>query len=292
MSVASKIVELILSLSGASREISEKRFYKEMRKSAVQSKKERDNLPVGLGVRVEKGVYCGMRYFVFVPPQVECAKSVLYIHGSGYVNPYCTAQIRFASGLAKNTHAKVFFPLYPKLPFVTAAECFALLFNYFAFLQKKGEVCLVGDSSGGALALALAAERKTATTVVAVSPWLRLSIGEEGRTARCDKFLSLSKLQYAATIWRGDLDEKDVRVSPFYADFKGKRILLFAGEYERFCPDAADFFREQSMKGAKIEYEEGREQQHCYPLFPTPEGKRARERIYREVCHFLYGRKK
>ncbi len=289
MSAASKVLELLLSLSGASREVSEKRFYKEMRQSAVQTKREKDRLPVCLGVRVEKSVYCGMRYFVFVPPQVESAKSVLYLHGSAYVNPHNAAQIRFAANLAKNTHAKVFFPLYPKLPFVTAAPCFALLNNFFVFLQKKGEVCLVGDSSGGALALALAAERVFATTVVAVSPWLCLNVGENGRLAERDKLLSLSKLQYAASLWRGDLDEKDVRVSPFYANLKGKTVLLFAGECERFRFDAAEFFQNQVKCGAKITYEEGREQQHCYPLFPTPEGKRAREMIYREVCRFLYG---
>lgn len=288
MSVASGLIECLLRLSGASKDISESAFYKQMRKNAVKNKRGR-RLPRFLGMKVERGVYCGMEYFVFVPPQVDTAKSILYVHGSGYVNVYRRAQVRFAACLAKNTHARVYFPLYAKLPYATVLPCFALLNNYYAFLKKRGEVCLVGDSCGGTLALSLAAEHDSAKSVVAISPWLRLSIGEEGRAVQSDVMLSFSKLDYAAKLWGKGVGEDDVRVSPLFGDFKGKNILLFAGEKEVFRPDAARFFREKSMAGATVTYVEGKGQQHCFPLMSSPEGARAREVIFKKMRLLLYG---
>ena len=288
MSVTSGLIECLLRLSGASREISENTFYKQMRKNAVKNKRGKRR-PRFLGVKVEEGVYCGMKYFVFVPPQVDTAKSILYVHGSGYVNVYRRAQVRFAACLAKNTHAKVYFPLYAKLPYATVLPCFALLNNYYVFLKKRGEVLLVGDSCGGTLALSLAAEHISARSVVAISPWLRIFIGEEGRYVQSDLMLSFSKLDYAAKLWSEGVGEEDVRVSPLFGNYAGKNVLLFAGEREIFRPDAARFFHEKSMAGATVTYVEGKGQQHCFPLMPTPEGARARKMIFEKMRSLLYG---
>lgn len=289
MSFASGIVELLLRLSGASKEISEKTFYKLMRKNAIKRERVERRAPRLLGVKAEREVYCGMTYFVFVPPEVDSAKCVMYLHGSGYVNNYRRAQVKFAAEIAKNTHAKVYFPLYAKLPFSTVLPCFALLNNYFAFLKKRGEVILAGDSSGAALALSLALEHRSVKLVVAISPWLQLPVRGDGRKIESDKMLSLSKLDFAAKLWRGGVAEKDVRVSPFYGEYAGKRILLFAGEKERFRPDVLRFFHEKSSRGASITYLEGCGQQHCYPLMQTPEGREARMRIFEKLRMDLYG---
>ena len=292
MSVASGVIEFLLRLSGASKEISERTFYKEMRKRAAECKRGERRVPRFVGVKVEKGVYCGMNYFVFIPPQVDTIKSVMCLHGSGYLNCYRRSQVKFAAELAKNTHAKVYFPLYAKLPFATALSCFALLNNFYSFLKKRGEVCFVGDSSGGALALALAAEHRSARFVVAVSPWLKLPVGKEGRMVQSDKMLSVTKLDFTATLWREGVMENDVRVSPFYGEYSGKELLLFAGERELFRPDILRFFSEKAKNGASVTYEEGKGQQHCYPLMPTPEGKRARKIIFQWINRALYGDKK
>ena len=289
MSVASGIAEFLLRLSGASREISEKNFYKLMRRKAIKWKRGERSAPRFCGVKVEREVYCGMPYFVFVPPEVDTAKCVMYLHGSGYVNNYRRAQVRLAAEIAENTHAKVYFPLYVKLPFCTVLPCFALLNNYFAFLRKRSVVCLAGDSSGAALALSLAAEHRSVRSVVAISPWLRLPVGEEGRKVKSDKMLSFSKLDFAARLWREGVTEEDVRVSPIFGEYAGKKILLFAGEKEIFRPDALTFFREKSSHGATVTYVEGRGQQHCYPLMQTPEGRAARRSIFKKIRMDLYG---
>ncbi len=291
MSVSNGIVEIILRLSGAAKEVSEQEFYKEMRENAVKEKRAERKTPHCLGVRVERDVYCGMNYFLFIPKEIDTANAVMYIHGSGYMNVFRRAQLRFAADLAENLHARVYFPLYPKLPAATARSAYALLRNFYAFLYKKGEIALIGDSCGGSLALSLASEHPSARCVVAISPWVRLDIGEAGRKVENDLLLSLSKLDFAAKLWCDDLDLSDVRLSPYFGGYSGKDILLTAGEKELFRPDIIDFFRDHCANGASITYIEGRESQHCYPLMPTREGMSARRAIYEKLGAYLYGEK-
>ena len=287
--MASCIIEKVLRLSGASKEVSAKNFYKKLRKNAIRHKKGDKGVPLFLGVKAEREIYCGMHYFVFVPRSVETDKSIMYIHGSGYMNGYRRIQAKFAAELAVRTHAKVYFPLYPKLPVSTVLPCFALLHNFYVFLGKKGEVFLIGDSSGAALALALAAEREEIRSVIAISPWVSLSVGEEGRRVKSDVTLSLSALDRAARLWAYDLPYENVKLSPINGNYMGKELLIFAGEKEIFCPDIRLFAERKSAEGCRLTYWEGEGQQHCYPLFPTPEGREARAKILSVLQERIYG---
>ncbi len=292
MSVSSKILERILRISGANKRVSERKFYKKLRQNAIRYKKGEKRLFFFSGVRVHREVYCGMPYYVFVPHSVETEKSIMYLHGSGFMNSFRRCQARFAADLAFNTHAKVYFPLYPKLPISTILPCFALLHNFYIFLLKKGDVLLCGDSSGAMLALALASERKEAGFVAAISPWVSLSVGEECRKIRTDAMLSVSVLDRVARLWAYDLAYDSPKLSPINGEYAGKRLLVFSGEKEIFRPDILRFVRETSEKGASVVYYEGAGQQHCYPLWPTPEGKEARRELYRNMQSLIYGVKK
>ena len=289
MSVSSRLIDRLFLLCRVAREVSPRKFYRKMRKNAIRRKRNGCYRFWICGVKTEQHVYCGMRYLTFVPKNVETVKTILYLHGSAYMNEPRAAQVRFAAEIARKTHAKVHFPIYPKLPDATAISCFALLNNYFVFLKKKGEVLLIGDSSGGALALSLAATRPEVGSVIAVSPWLSLAVGEEGRAVSTDVMLSTDMLDRIARLWARDLSFDDVRLSPIQGIFKGKSLFLLCGEMERFRPDILRFCKEQSERGATVRYLEGVGQQHCYPLMPTPEGSAARREIIRALQRSLYG---
>ena len=289
MSLSSRLIEGLLVLSGAAKGVSSECFYRKLRKAAIRADRGIGVPPFLCGVRTEKGIYCGMPYFVFIPKVMETKKAIMYIHGSAYMNAPRTSQFLFAAGLAKKTHARVYFPLYPKLPYSTVLPCFALLNNYYAFLGKQGEIIPVGDSSGAAMALSLALMRSEILDVIAISPWVSLSICEEGRAMSCDVMLSVTLLDHVAELWAKGIPCKDVRLSPAQGIFKGKRLYLTCGDKERFRPDIIAFCREQARQGASITYLEGRGQQHCYPLMPTPEGRTARADIVRYLQKLIYG---
>ena len=290
MSISSRLLEKAFVLTGAARPMSPKRFYKKLRKNAVTHKRGEKVKSCFLGVKTEVGVYCGMRYFVFSPREEESADVVMYLHGSGYMNVHLAAQERFAANIAKNTHLKVYFPIYPKIPLCTAVSSYAVLNNFYSFLLKQGNVILVGDSSGGALALALASERKEARLVVAVSPWVDLDLDGRADEMKEDVLLSPDTLRRAARLWRYDLPMTDVRISPTHGDFAGKKIYLFVAEKEIFRPYIREFYEKKSAQGAEIFYREGAGEQHDYPLFPTPEGRAARMMIYDVISSAAYKR--
>ncbi|MBQ9369583.1 MAG: alpha/beta hydrolase [Clostridia bacterium] len=289
MSISAWILERLFTLSGASKPTSPKRFYKALRKNAIVYKRGEGRKACLCGVKVESGVYCGMRYYVFVPKQVDATTSVLYLHGSGYIHSHRAVQERMAATIAKNTHLKVYFPIYPKLPVSTALPCHAVLNNFCTFLLKKGGVLPVGDSSGASLCLALTAERRELTTAVAISPWLDLRLGAEEEEMRLkDKMLCPDRLRYVARLWAYDLPYEDVRLSPINGDYSGKKVWVFVGSKEILCP-AARRFSERNRAG-NVEVIVGEGMQHVYPLMPTPEGKQARSRICDIISEAVYKR--
>ena len=291
MSISSRFIEAVFRVRGSSRPLSPKKFYRKLHKSAVTERKGERAKGCVFGVNRECGVYCGMHYLSFTPKQVDSSFLVMYLHGSGYVNPHHAFQERFAANIARNTHLRVFFPLYPKLPSATAIASLAVLNNFYSFLLKQGEVFLAGDSSGAALCLAIAAERKEARNVAAISPWLCLDLDERAETMReCDLVLPLDTLRRTAELWAKDLPFSSVKVSPIYGDYSGKTILLFAAEKELFCPYARDFYEQKRAEGTDVRYVEGRGQQHDYPMMPTPEGRAARALLYRMIWEAVYQR--
>lgn len=290
MSAKSRRIEFLFRLTGVSKEQKPRKFYKKLRKNAIAYKKGEKIASRVSGVRVEKNVYCGMTYYSFIPKCVESAASVLYLHGSGYMNAHKRAQEKFAAEIAKNVHAKVYFPIYPKLPICTALPCHAVLNNFYRFLQKKGRLVLVGDSSGASLALVLSEGKPEADKIVAISPWLDASLAGIGeKEQKKDAFLCAERLRYIAKLWAFDLPAESAKLSPINGDYEGKEILLFCGENEIFLKSARAFLEKNAgNKKVRIDYYEGEDQPHDYPLFQTPEGKEARKTMFDALVRFLY----
>ncbi len=292
MSAKSKWIERIFRLAGVSKPQKPRAFYKKLRKNAIEYKKG-EKIPSRVsGVRVDKNVYCGMVYYTFVPQNVESGSSVLYLHGSGYMNAHKKAQERFAAEIAKNVHSKVFFPIYPKLPICTARACHAVLNNFYHFLQKQGRVCMVGDSSGASLCLIMSEGKAEANAIVAISPWLDaeltgIGFGEQKK----DVFLSADRLRYIAKLWAYDLPLSSSEMSPLNGSFEGKEILLFCGENEIFLPSVRAFYERCKKNGkVRVEYYEGKDQPHDYPLLQTIEGREARKIVFDTLIRFVYAK--
>ena len=292
MSAKSKTIEFLFRIAGVSKPQKPRAFYKKLRKNAIAYKKG-EKIPRKVsGVLVEKNVYCGMIYYTFVPKQVDCSAAVLYLHGSGYTNAHKRAHETFAAAIAKNVHARVFFPIYPKLPICTAVSCEAVLNNFYRFLQKQGKVCLVGDSSGASLCLILSEEKPEADKIVAISPWLDAELRDVGaEEQKKDVFLSADRLRYVAKLWAFDLPLDSPKISPAAGNFEGKEILLFCGENEIFLPSIRSFYEVVGKKrNIRVEYYEGKDQPHDYPLLPTAEGEEARKIVFDALVRFLYER--
>lgn len=73
-------------------------------------------------------------------------------------------------------------------------------------------------------------------------------------------------------------------MSPLAADLAGLGPLVaFSGTRDIVTPDTRLLVHRARTAGVDVEFHEGQDLIHVYPLLPTPEGRRARARIVQQV---------
>ncbi len=223
------------------------------------------------------------------PAGARPERTVLHLHGGGFVSGLDRFHWRFAAALARDTGTRWVLPAYPLTPTHTWRDChdaLAALFTELA-VESPGGVTLAGDSAGGGLALALA-QRVAAsagpqpTGLVLVSPWVDLTgttPGTEGMTAH-DPWLRLSKLRLYGSWWAGADDPSRPEVSPLSGALAGlPATLVLCGTRDLLLPQVREVVRRATAAGVEVSYEEEPGLLHVYPLLPVPEGRAARRRI-------------
>ncbi len=108
-------------------------------------------------------------------------RTVVYLHGGGFVGPIDPFQVRYAARLATTLRARVVVPDYPLTPEHTWRDAHGPLVEQVQRLLEKGDdVTLVGDSAGGGLALAVALTVRDGggpqpSRLLLISPWVDLT---------------------------------------------------------------------------------------------------------------------
>lgn len=209
--------------------------------------------------------------------------TVVYLHGGGWVNEIAAQHWRLAAQIAAEAVLQVVVPIYPLVPFSTAAEVMPMVVELVAEKAAADrDVCLAGDSAGGQMALSAAVmlrdqHRLALPRTVLISPVLDVSLGNPLIGGVDDPWLTRAGLLEFAGRWRGDLATTDPRVSPLYGDLRGLGPLtVFSGTRDILNPDARLLAEKAAAAGVDIEYHERPGLVHVYPLTPTPEGRAAR----------------
>jgi len=216
-------------------------------------------------------------------------RSVLYLHGGGYVGEIDAYHWRYVASLARRLGVRVVLPSYPLAPEHTWRDALPPLVDLFeqtAIASPRG-VVLMGDSAGGGLALALAQQvvRRPGpqpTSLVLLSPWVDLTSQTAGtaEAARRDPWLRLSKMDLYARWWAGEDDLSRAEVSPLHGTMAGlPPVLVFCGTLDTLWPQVAAFVREARSAGVPVTYHEERDLLHVYPILPVPEAATAMEHL-------------
>ena len=212
-------------------------------------------------------------------------RSVLYLHGGGYISHADRVHWRYAVTLAERLDARIIFPVYPLAPEFTWRDSHPQLLSLFEQLaiDSPHGVTLTGDSAGGGYALALAEQLALRagpqpTHVVLISPWVDLTNAAPGTAAASarDPWLKMSRLRLCARWWSGGDDPTRPELSPLHGDLsKLPSALMFCGTLDTLypqCRELADRAREQ---GWDLTYVEEPDLLHVYPILPIPEAKKA-----------------
>lgn len=223
-------------------------------------------------------------------------RSILYLHGGGYVRPADARHWRLLLPWADALHARAVLPAYPLAPEFTVEDSFEELLALFdeVAAESPDGVILAGDSAGGGYALALAQALRDRGGVqperlVLIAPWVDLTGTTPGtlEAAERDPWLSFPHLSVYASMWAGSSDPEvlaDPRVSPGLGDLSGlPDALMLCGTRDLLQPACDALFARAEEADWPLEYVVAPGLIHVYPLLPVPEGRAGRQHIV-EFC--------
>ena len=207
-------------------------------------------------------------------PLVESpgAKTVLYLHGGGFIHDFARQHWTFMTSLVEGSGATVIAAQYPLAPQHTWRDSAAQLID----LGREVDV-VMGDSAGGGMALAVAqalAAEGIARDAILIAPIidLTLSSGKTPEYDAVDPWLATDGILHAAAAWAGEDDPASPEISPMFGSFEGLgRVLLFTGTRDILHPQARQLVRR--LPSTTIVSE--RDLVHVYPLLTIPEAARA-----------------
>ena len=92
----------------------------------------------------------------------------------------------------------------------------------------------------------------------------------------------------AGKAWANGADPKLPELSPVHADLEGlPPMTIHAGTRDILWPDAVVLAKRARDAGLHVELAEAKGLMHVHPLIPIPEGKRAADRIVRDLADLL-----
>jgi acetyl esterase/lipase len=245
--------------------------------------------PLPDGITVEAVELDGVPAERVAGPAAEPGRTMLYLHGGGYVLGSPLLYRPLAGAIAEAAHSTLFvldYRLAPEHPFPAAVD--DALAAYRRLLddgQEPARLVVAGDSAGGGLALAVLIRARDAglalpAAAILISPWLDLAhTGESidglaGRDPSMDKPMLLEMARW----YLGEHDLTTPLASPLYADLAGlPPLLIQVGSIEMLLDDSRRLDRKAREQGVESVLEVWDEMVHSWHFyFPhLPEGREA-----------------
>ncbi len=219
----------------------------------------------------------------------ENAKNtILFVHGGAFVSEMNYQHLLYCLKMSRKLDAHVMAPVYPLAPQHNAMETYDMITEIYEKLDYENLI-LMGDSAGGGFVLSFAQYLKTVglpqpRKIIAFSPWVDISMSNSPYDNEHDSILGEIGLKEMGKSWAGDLDTKDYRVSPLYGDVAGQaQTLIFSGTGEIFYKDIELYVEKLKKSNVNVKFIKGEGLFHIYPLFPSPEAKKAFKEVKKEI---------
>lgn len=212
------------------------------------------------GVKIEK----------LVNPQGSPARTVLQLHGGGYIAPLTNAYRHIAVQQAVLANARetymVDYKLAPEYKYPAALDD---ALTAYTFIVKEGirpqDIIVFGDSAGGNLALAMSQKLRDEHVpqpglLILDSPWATAETQSPSRQNHVDQDMVLGKINEAmfreinapSFVPKG-MKLSDPRISPLHGDLTGlPPMLIQAGGYELFLDEAIELAQKAAAAGVKV----------------------------------------
>lgn len=223
-------------------------------------------------------------------------RHILYLHGGAYVQCFNLFHWSFLVELTESTGCTVTTPDYPLAPAYTYKDTLAIVSVLYKQILKTTDppnFIVMGDSSGGGLALALAQKMRNEDIaqpghIILLSPWLDVRLENPGINdiESRDPFLDRQSLQQAGRLYAGDTNLRHYLLSPINGSLDNLgQISIFIGSREILAPDARKLKELAAAKGIQFNYYEYKDMIHGWMFLNFPESKKARQQIADLVQH-------
>ena len=227
------------------------------------------------------------------PPNAVGNRTVLYLHGGGYVIGSPTDYRDMVPRIVRAAGARalaVDYRLAPEHPHPAAVD--DAVKAYRGLLDqgvRPEDIVVAGDSAGGGLTVAtLVAARDAALPLpaagVCISPWVDLEGSGESMIANAgrDPLVKKDLVVGMAQAYLGDRDRRTPLAAPLYADLQGlPPLLIQVGTSEALLDDARRLAARAKAAGVDVTIEEWPDMIHVWHVFGSflPEARQASDRI-------------
>ena len=264
------------------------------REQCEKSANKYSKLPDGIKIKEEN--INDIKSEWIIPDGANLEKTILYVHGGGYVSGSCNDHRGFVSKFAKYcgfTNLVYEYRLAPENPFPAALEDSIKVYKWLLDKGFKAEnIVIVGESAGGGLSLAILLALKKhnislPAATVAISPWTDL-------TCSSDSYSNRNKVSVApvnswivfSKYYIGNNPANLPLISPLFGDLTGlPPIFINAGVDDELFEDGEKFYKKAREIGVDISFRAEVGMVHCYPLL-APMFKEATEAM-EEICEFI-----
>lgn len=237
----------------------------------------------------------------FLPTTTAPGRTLLYLHGGGYVIGDTTTHQCLIAEVAKACGARCLalnYRLAPEHPFPAAIDDALAAYRWLLSERVAPEKLVVaGDSAGGGLTLALLLAARDAGlplpgAAVALSPWTDLAATGASLDTHADRDPMLDKrgvIAFSRYYLKG-ADPRTPLASPLYGELAGlPPLLVQVGSAEILLDDATRFAARAEAAGVAVQLEVWEEMLHVWHLFSPilREGREAIDGIGRFVGKHL-----
>jgi acetyl esterase/lipase len=212
-------------------------------------------------------------------PGIDDARTILYLHGGGYVIGSINTHLRLAYDLSAAASARVLlidYRLAPEHPFPAAVDDATAAWRW---LIAKGHdpkrIAIAGDSAGGGLSIATAVNLRDKRLglpgcVVGISPWVDMEGSGHSMTTRAEQDPMVQKpgLLWFAGLYLKGANPKSPLAAPLYADLKGlPPMLIQVGTAETLLDDALRIAEKLHTAGVETKLAVWPNMLHVWSLF-------------------------
>ena len=225
-------------------------------------------------------------------------KTLLYLHGGGYVACGPETHGALITQLSLVTNCHVVFPIYrlaPENPFPAAIE--DALASYKNLLEvgiNPNEIFIAGDSAGGGLTLALLQKIKSEelpmpSCAIVISPWTDLTLSGNSIQERGHRDPMIKpgpNMQVTVNAYCGNEDPSNPLISPLFAEyFDMPPIQIQVASEETIYDDSSRLYEKlKEQNSGKVEFIEWKGLFHVFQAFCSgwlaiPEAKKSIKEI-------------